>query len=379
MKRDPYQRKEKWIRWKLKNTPEVTGVSKPNSEIILSFLNDMELGKNISPGSKRGGRSPVRLLRVKGSLLFFAKHFPNKSLDKISKNDIHQLFHDMREGLTLKDDEKPYIGVGEFVKDFKAFWKWLVRTERVEKDITLDLRTSDGRKPDWVYLTEDQFRILANQARGDYRALIWFMYDTGSRVTEAYSIRISDFSNDFTQLNIRNEYAKTFGRIIKLKLCSALIREHVKVNNLQPSDFIFDKRTAAFNKYLRTHAGRMFGDSESPARKQYNKMSLYDIRHNACCYWLKRYQKTRSLMYRMGWSEEKEVKYYSELLGLSDDIDDDDMVISEDKSRYEKRINELERDRDKVSDLVKELISKIGLLQGEVGEGASLNAGNSTK
>jgi len=58
-------------------------------------------------------------------------------------------------------------------------------------------------------------------------------------------------------------------------------------------------------------------------------MSLYDIRHNACCYWLKKYKRKTGLIYRMGWSEEKEVKYYSEFLGLADPIEDEDMVTAE--------------------------------------------------
>ena len=204
---------------------------------------------------------------------------------------------------------------------------------------------------------------MANQATADYRALMWLMYDTGMRVTEANSIRIKDFSNDFTRLSIRKEYAKTFGRTINLKLCSSLIKEFVKYHNLSPGDFIFVKKPAAFNKYLRTLAGKAFGTGESPARKSYDKMSLYDIRHNSSCYWLKRYPMRAGLMYRMGWSEEREVRYYSEFLGLADQIDDADMVTTEEKSQYEKRIEVLEREREKANELVKELIRQVSELQ----------------
>jgi hypothetical protein len=183
------------------------------------------------------------------------------------------------------------------------------------------------------------------------------------RVTEAYSIRIRDFSNDFTRLTILNEYSKTFGRTINLKLCSAFIREVVKVHQLQQDDFIFIKEPPAFNKYLRNLAKNLFGTSDSPARKPYNKMRLYDIRHNASCYWLKRYPTTAGLMYRMGWSEEKEVRYYSEFLGQADSIDDDNMVTTEEKTKYEKRIELLEKDREKTHELVTELIKKIADLQ----------------
>ena len=337
-------------------------ISEYNSAIILEFLSDMEMGKNVSPVSRKGERSVVRLNNLRGKIIFFADYF-GKNLDQLTKDDIHKLIFDMRNGTLKRKDRKAYLAVGEYVKDFKAFWGWLRRTGRTQFDITLDLRRSDGRKPPWVYLTEDEFKTLANQATSDYRALMWLMYDTGMRVTEAYSIRVGDFANDFTQMNIRKEYAKTFGRIIKLKLCSSFIREFVKFHNLGSNDFIFIKEPAAFNKYLRNLAKNLLGASDSPARKPYDKMRLYDIRHNSCCYWLKRYPTTTSLMYRMGWSEEKEVRYYSEFLGQADSIDDENMVTTEEKTKYEKRIELLEKDRQNTNELVTELIKKIADMQ----------------
>jgi hypothetical protein len=85
-------------------------------------------------------------------------------------------------------------------------------------------------------------------------------------------------------------------------------------------------------------------------------MGLYDIRHNASCYWLQRYPTRQGLMYRMGWSREKMVMYYSEFLGLTDQIDDDDMVTGEEKTKYEKRIEILEKDRAKTNEMVRELM-----------------------
>ena len=168
-----------------------------------------------------------------------------------------------------------------------------------------------------------------------------FLFDSGARPQEAYSLKVNDFSADYLHLTIRPEIAKTFGRTITLKLSSALIKEYINRNNLQPDDFLIIKQQAAFNKYLRTHAVKLFGTGNTKARKPYSQMRLYDIRHNASCYWLKRYQKQNALMYRMGWVKEEEVRYYSEFLGMSDTISDEDMVTSEDKTKYDKEISEL--------------------------------------
>ncbi len=363
VKRDPYNHKQRWFNWKAANKNGIKGISKHNSNLITAFLYDMELGKNVSPLARKGERSYCRLLALKSRLIFFAEHFQNGPMDKITKDEIHQFFLKMRTGEILRKNGRNYLGTGSYVKDFKSFWNWLQRTGRTHEDIGVDLRRSDGRKPPWVYLTEEQFKTFANQASPAYRALMWLMYDTGMRVTEAYSIQVNDFSNDFTKLHIRDEYAKTFGRNIRLKLCSPFIRELVKCCQLKSDDFIFIKKPPAFNKYLRNLAAKLFGQSETLARKSYDKMRLYDIRHNACCYWLKRYPTTTGLMYRMGWSEEKEIRYYSEFLGQSDQIDDEDMITTEEKTRYEKRIEKLENDRQNTNEIVNELIKKIADLQ----------------
>jgi len=48
-------------------------------------------------------------------------------------------------------------------------------------------------------------------------------------------------------------------------------------------------------------------------------------------------------MYRMGWSKEDKIFYYSEFLGRRDKIDDEDMLTKEDKSKYESEINNLKK------------------------------------
>lgn len=363
LKRDPYNSSERWQIWKAQNGDGIKEISRENSELILSFLSDMELGKNLSALAKKGERSPCRLLDLKSRLLFFVQQFKDRLLITITQDEIHRLFLNMRQGLILRTDGQKYIGVSNYVRDFKVFWKWLHRTRKVPEDITTDLRKSDGRKPAWVYLTEDEFKTLADQATFDYKTLMWLMYDTGMRVTEAYSLRVHDFSHDFTKLNILKEYSKTFGRTINLKLCSSFIRKFVKFHELKSEDFIFIKEPPAFNKYLRNLAGKLFGKEETLARKPYNRMKLYDIRHNASCYWLKRYPTTTGLMYRMGWSEEREVRYYSEFLGQADSIEDENMITTEEKSLYEKRFDLLEKDREKTHELVNELIKKMADMQ----------------
>ena len=333
MKRDPYRSKERWETWKKNNKKLIQGIAPANSKLILDFLNDMEKGMNTPPRCK-GPRHPTTLLNLRDHLLFFANNLKNPFV-KLTKIQIHNFDKKVRDGKIKKRNGKPFTAFGNYIKNFKTFWGWLVRTGRVKENITIDL-TKQTKKPSWVYLTETQFKQLANRCNPDYKTLTWFMYDAGLRVTEAYSIQVKNFDNDYSELTIPDEVAKTFGRVIKLKICTNLIKEFIKYHNLGPDDYLFIKKTAAFNKYLRELSKKLFGDGESKARETYDKFSLYDIRHNSSCYWLKRYQKDRNLMYRMGWNRQEMILYYSEFLGLSDEISDEDMVLSEDKNKLAK-------------------------------------------
>lgn len=359
MKRDPYKNIERWTSWKEKNKKKVEGVSLINSKIILKFLQDMEQGMN-TPPAKKGRRSPTTLINLKDHVCFFARNIPGP-LVNLTKQQIHNFENKIIEGKIKKKNGKKFSAFGNYIKDFKVFWNWLIRTGKVKENIAIDL-TKKTNKPSWVYLTETQFKKLANRCSPDYKALIWFMYDAGLRVTEAYSIQIKNFNEDYTQLTIPDEVAKTFGRVIKLKLCTNLIKEYVKHNNLDLSDYLFIKKPPACNKYLRILSEKLFGEGESKARGTYNKFTLYDIRHNSSCYWLKRYQKERSLMYRMGWNRAEMIQYYSEFLGLSDEIQDDDMILAEDKNGLEKLKDEMEEMKNKNEILFKHFESYQDLL-----------------
>ena len=349
-KRDPYNSKEKWDKWS-KESPIIPNTLKYNSDLILKFLRDFEIGKNTSKLAIKGERSPIRLMALKSRLSFFARQFDKKKFTSLNKDDVHILFKEMREGKIKRPDGKPYISTGSYVKDWKCFWNWLKKIGEVTEDINEDLSRVDG-KPKWVYLNEEQFKLLLNHSSPDYRPLIALMLDVGCRVTEAFSIKVSDFQEDFNKLTIRGETSKNhYERTINLKLCRELIKEYVKFYQLKQEDFLFQKNPPAFNKYLRENVCKLFGDkvSHNKAGGKFSEMSLYDIRHIASTYWLKRYQTHRALMYRMGWTSERWIKYYSEFLGQNDEISDEDMLTTEDKSKLEKQQKEIIKLKTQVS------------------------------
>jgi len=353
-KRDIYDSKQRWESWKLEaEHTKIEGLSDYNQKLIKEFLNDWELGKNVSKSAPKGERSYIRLLSLKSRLIFISKQF-NKKLIELNKDDVHQLFNNMKTGTLKKSDGGNYKSTGDYIKDLKCFWSWLIKTGRAEKDICEDLSRKIDEKPAWVYLTEPQFKKLANRCSPDYKTLVWLMYDSGCRVTEGYSLKVSDFQNDFKVLTIREITSKNkFERTINLKLSSQLVKEYIEFHNLKNDDFIFQKKQPAFNKYLKTLSKKLYGTgvSHPKAKGTYDKFTLYDIRHNASCYWLKRYSNHSGLMYRMAWTSERFIRYYSEFIGMSDKLTDADMILTEDKSRLETQKLELAAQKKLIEDL----------------------------
>ena len=355
MKIDPYKHKEVFLKWKDKTINGIDGISKPNSDIILQYISDMENGLNVSSKSVKGPRSYIRLNNLRQRMIFLAKSIEQHcsiNLPDISEEQIIKLFNEMRNGTIKRIDGKCYQSVVDFIKPFKAFWHWHMKINKKKDikitDITEDIDASNP-KPRWVYLSDEQVRKLCNNAKLEYKILIMFLYDTGIRSPgELINVRVSDIYEDFKKLNIRQEIVKkgSFGRKINLMLCSDLLKQYVKDKELQDNDQLFNISPSVVNQYLKRLAKRVFGDGVSLAGEKYSNLTMYDFRHCSCCYWLPRYKSESALKYRFGWKKSDKIHYYSELLGMKDTITEEDMLIDLTKTEIEKRLLKTEQENE---------------------------------
>jgi len=355
MKIDPYNHKEKYLHWKEKvKDSGMSGISKQNSEVLLQYITDMENGINVASASVKGPRSYIRLNVLRNKLRFFALKFESlynlQKITEIGEERLCRFFSDMRKGIIKKQNGQSYQSTAYFAKNFKSFWHWWMKINRKQgieiKDITLDLDTKVS-KPRWVYLSEDQVKKLSNNCLFKYKVLITFLFDTGIRApTELMNIKVSDFYNDFKELHIREEVSKTFGRKIKLMICTPLIKEFIKNQNLQSDDYLFQIDPRSVNQYLKRLGKKILGDKESLAGQKYSELTMYDFRHCSCCYWLPRYKSESALKFRFGWKKSDKIHYYSEMLGMRDTISEDDMLIDITKTELENRLQKSENEKE---------------------------------
>lgn len=364
MKADLYHHEAKYNNWK-KNTKKKKYVeygltenkTEHNSRLFLDYIFDMELGANVCIKNKRGGRSFARLntLRTRLSQLFrMFQERGIKDITKITENQVQSLFLEMRNGTIKNNKGEKYKTTYDYVKTFKAFWHWWMVVNRKKgqaiQDITIDLDSSPDEKPKWVYVSEREMTRLLNECDARYKPLLSFLYDSGARVTETFSLLVQDLhiEDGIIFVDIKDEYAKTFGRKIKLLMCGKDLIEYIKRSELKPQDKLFSLSADYTNHYLKELGKKLFGEGVSKAGALYSQLSLYDFRHNSCCYWLKRYKNNSGLMYRFGWKSEKYILYYSEFLGYRDLIKAEDLFSDISKSEIEKELQTLKESMEKI-------------------------------
>ncbi|MFH1451950.1 MAG: tyrosine-type recombinase/integrase [archaeon] len=363
MKIDPHKHKERYFNWKKENSDGIKGICNADSDLILSYLNDLERGINIARGTAKGPRSFSRLNTQRQRLVYFSRKFKEvykiESITQINEEQLVSFFSEMKVGIIKRDDGKIYKSVETYAKCFKAFWHWYQKINRKIgkeiQDITVDLDTKQ-EKPKWVYLNEEEVKRLWDNARYDYKVLFMFLFDTGIRApTELVNIKVSDLYCDCKELNIRDEISKTFGRRIKLMICPELIKEYIKTNKLSKDDYLFNLKYFSANKYVKRLAVKLFGDGETEAGGKYSEISLYDFRHISCCYWLPRYKSESALKYRFGWKKSDKIHYYSELLGMKDTISEEDLLIDITKTEIEKRLEKSEKEKGMLQERVENM------------------------
>ncbi|MBI2547809.1 site-specific integrase [Candidatus Woesearchaeota archaeon] len=356
MKLDPHKSREKHENWKKKGYP-LGGLSTFNAQLLIEYLSDMEQGYN-TLGKKPV--KPIRLINLRLRLHWILNQFQHvykkNKVTNITQREAVSFFNDsMRNGKITTRTGKVYTSVDSYAKAFTAFWHWYQRRENEKGNTVKDITTYIDKSPPvdstFVYFTIDDLRKMAERAKYEYRVLMWFLFDTGMRApTELMNIKIEDLTlmerGDDYELNIRDEISKTFGRRIKLLLCSQQIKDYIKDKNLQPTMYLFPIVPRVVNQYFKNLAVKTLGNVKTKAGKMTSELTMYDFRHSSACYWLPRYKNESALKYRFGWKNNQMVHHYTKLLGMSDTITKEDMLIDATRSDLEQQLAREKQERE---------------------------------
>jgi integrase len=349
-KADPFNNKNRWEQWKKEQKITTRfgdkSLSDINKNLIIEYLLDMEAGYNVA---RKKRLSYIRLNSIRQRIIWVIANIGIEDITKATRRDLLSFFNKMAKGEIIRQDGRKYRSATDYIKVFKAFWHWYQKRElehdRPVKDITVDLIVETDEN-EFVYFTIEDLKNVTNHCKFEYRVYLWFLFDSGIRApTEFMSLKIGDFhwleNNNLYELDIKDGYAKTFGRKIKLVLSSQFLKEFLANKNPEERFFNLDWKT--FRQYNKRAFLKILGDKPTKGGKSIKEIRPYDFRHSSACYWRARYKNVNSYMYRFGWKEMHMVNYYTKFLGMQDTISQDDLLIeSEAKTKLEQ---ELERER----------------------------------
>jgi len=375
---DPLRKQQLYDNWKKKTANGIEGITKANSDLILQFIHEMDLGINVSKLAKPGKRSASRLNALGYHLRRIAElveqNFNKKCFVNLQREEVHKLFDDMKEGRILTKRGTPYLSPDDYIRDFICFWNWFMKIEALkrERDIIEKGKTSrkevfniaeylDRARKDnqFVYFSYDQLKQVLPHLSKDLRVLALFLYDSIVRSpSEISNIYVSDLGlePDDVYVNVREEVSKTYGRKFNLVLCDDELKEYIQRNNLQPDDILFPfYHMKTFNKNLQKAFIKVFGDRMTPGGKPFSELTGYAFRHSGACY-LRSLKGVSidKLMVRGGWTNLRRINYYTKFLGLDGRIEKDRLI--EQPAVNENLIKVVQIQNEEIAKLRKEIL-----------------------
>jgi len=371
MKLDVFGHKQRYEKWKEAVQEEgEAGLTKKNSDILIQFIFDMEVGSNISRKSTKGGRSYPRLNNLRQRLAQIMRMMEERKvndLTKISEKKIAQFFKDMREGDIKRIDGEKYKSPQDYVKIFKSFWNWWIKINRKKKipvviyNLAEDLDSSKDEDPEFVYIEKDIFmkKFLPYFTKFEQLILL-FVYDSLIRApTELMSLQVQNIfkKNGDVWVNIPDEISKVTGRQLNLIYCGKEILKYIEEKAKNPEDYLFEFSHLMLHKKMQKVAKQIWGDkvSHPKAKGKFNTITLYDLRHcGSISLRIKIHENPEALSIdtlreRGGWKNYRMLDYYTKFIGLSGEIKRDKLQLEEDKTKLEE---ELEKLKEQMSNVV---------------------------
>jgi integrase/recombinase XerD len=170
----------------------------PGSEHLESFLRHLRVERNVSPRT---------VINYRLDIIKYLDFLKSGSKDplKIVRDDLTDyLWH-------IKSKGSQASTIARYIASLRAFYRFLVAEELVEKDPTTFLQTP--RKPERLprYLTVEEVSRLITSIRGQemkwvrLRAMLELMYAAGLRVSELTQLTLD-------QIDLRVGYVRVFGK-----------------------------------------------------------------------------------------------------------------------------------------------------------------------
>jgi len=361
MKVDVYGHKQRYERWKeevVKTGEE--GLTKKNSDILIKYTFDMEVGANVSKSSQRGPRQPARLNNLRQRMAQIMRMLQERGINDITKKDkdsmkklekiLTKMWSDMQNGNIKTKNGGAYKSVDTYQKVFKAFWNWFIKINKKEDVVLPNICEDWGvrkEEPKFVALSKSDLDKIVPYFTLDEQTIILFLFDSIIRApTELMSLKVENITEKKGEVwvNVPDEVSKTFGRNFNLVFSGNAIEEYIKRNKLEPQDHLFQFSPPLLNKKLQQVCKQVFGDKLSEGGDYYKNITLYDFRHSGAIHFRPLVKNVDKLRHRGGWTNLKMINYYTKFLNMTGQIEKEDLLVEEDKSKLEQEMNLMKKE-----------------------------------
>lgn len=349
------------------------GLTKANSDILIRYIFDMEIGANVGKNSKKGPRGYMRLNTAKNRLKQILRWLQEKGISdarKTTSKQIMDLFKDIREGSIKTIVGKKYSerSNADYAEVFSSFWHWWMRINRKEGKELIDISEDLNKQKEeskFVWVTKEELDKMLPYFSEDEQVILLFVFDSTIRApTELMSLRVKDvFQRDGNVwVSIPQEITKTgFSRTLNLLYCGEAVMKYIHRKEARPEDYLFSFLYPAFTNKMQEVAEKVFDGKISQGGEYFKNITLYDLRHSGAIHFRILAQKTKkisldAIRQRGGWKNFDMLNYYTRFLGLTGEIDKNDLLIDQDKSKLEQEMDDLRSRNDGMERMIKKLV-----------------------
>jgi len=338
-KRDVYNHTKNFEDWKSQLTPKYIEekLTKLNSKLFVDYF--IYLGNTKSKGHTNRTRSKIK------SIFIGLQKKGIKDISKITEKQVNDYFL----GWCKTHSE-------DYVKRFLAFWSWWKKENRrngiVIQDIILDLKdfkNGSSGESNFVWLNKENFDKFRSYFDEDKQTILLFCFDSIIRApTELLSLKVENIyqKNGEVWIDIPKSISKTIGRKFNLVYSGESVLKQIEKHKLKSEDYLFDFSPSLFNQEMQDIAKQLWKNEKSEGGEYFEKITLYDLRHSGAIHFRQLFQKTGQsldlLRERGGWTDFKMINYYTKRLGLDGYISKEKMLLEEDKTKIEKKVELLQ-------------------------------------
>lgn len=271
-------------------------ISEKEKKKLVSFLEDLELGK-VNKGRKISKTRQCKYLTL---LKVPLESFPN-DLDKLKMKDLEDFEKALTSG-KLKNRygrEYEHNTKSDIKIALKVYLRWRLKEKALAMTEWLDTR-KQAKTPD--YLKESEVIKLYKSCKSNReRYLVAILFDTGTRATEFFNIRLEDIQlpegkDNFVKITLKEEYSKTKGRVVGLfwKYSLEAIRDYLeerKLEGIKSDEPIFKDTYDSARLFLSRRAKKIIG----------RPIYFHLFRHSSATFYASKMNR-QELCYRYGWA-----------------------------------------------------------------------------